>query len=146
LAGLHVEIPHGNCDLCWSRLFRTVGPCARTKLLRACSVKTAPTVCQLPFRNGGLHIGGVLTSPASLVVPISTTVSTWDQEGIDQRTTYVYRDLSPVRVFDGGIIALNPLIVNKLGCVLVSVGPIQGLPRLRVARTRETAFPDTTLR
>lgn len=63
--------------------------------------------------------------------------------------TYINRDLGTIGVLDGGIIALNPLIVNKLGCVLVgavSVGPIQGLPRLGAVRTRETAFPDTTWR
>lgn len=35
--------------------------------------------------------------------------------------TYINRDLGTIGVLDGGIIALNPLIVNKLGCVLVGL-------------------------
>lgn len=33
--------------------------------------------------------------------------------------TYIYLHLSAIRVFDGRIIALDPFIVDKLGCFAV---------------------------
>lgn len=63
--------------------------------------------------------------------------------------TYINRDLGTIGVLDGGIIALNPLIVNKLGCVSVGLsvsGQFRGCQDSGLSRTRETAFPDTTWR
>lgn len=64
---------------------------------------------------------------------------------------YIDRHLRPVRVLDGGIIALNPLIVDELGCLQTLSAPERGSGGFTVGasqagvRTSQAAFSNAAL-
>jgi hypothetical protein len=64
--------------------------------------------------------------------------------------TYINGPLRPVRVLNGGIIALNPFVVHELGCLQPLSAPKRGFRGSRVwgravARTSQTALSDAAL-